>query len=958
MAKRLLKIIICFLLILMYSASIFAVEIDASDIDTQKTLIKIGYIDAANHIIEASDNSLNGIGYEYFIELENYSNYLFEHISVTPEAGFEMLHSGEIDLLGPMPVSDQYVQENYLYTSEPVSNAEIVMTAPLNSGMAQDDFALFEQKIISVENYVFFNAYNNILLSYAENNGIHLNVISTKNPGNMAWDQISTGYDIHVTELSQTNSTLEVVGTLGFEPLHYLALDTNDVLIDEIDVATREILLNDYTYLNKLNLKYTDEELLAKPAYTVLQKELLNEKQTIDVFYSSDNKPFQWEDENSTPQGISIEIMNLIAEDLGVEVNYYNEADTKSGSDADINLTLVGSGDFSKDFVATQAYLTLPISLIGEPQAHDEQYLNVASLQYHNVDLSNTLNITGSYIIAYYNTVDEMINALQAGRVDFVVSPLVTNDYIMSFDLGDDFFVTQLDYELPMRIMLNKELEEEFQDILNIAIQRLDTTKIDSIIAESRLHYIPEETMLEFIQDNFFVIIIVIMAIACAFTFVVWRGKVRREKDLLNIINFDSLTGLMSKYSFFEQARKTLETATPGQYALYVVDIDNFKIVNETFGYNKGSQVIKHVANSLKQYLNPSALVAREANDKFIFMTPITSEAVTIENAQKQELLFRLSLREILADDYTIHVSVGKYVVHDTKLDLDYMIDCANYARISAKAGYGSTVAEFTNEMRSKQKLQNEVVSGMETALFGEEFQVYYQPKIDLKTMKIVGAEALVRWIKNGKPIFYPDQFIPIFENNRFIIRLDYFVTHKVCDLIKINYDLLSNYKISVNLSGITLLQENLTESLLDTVKNSGIKPSNLELEITESAFVENFELVVSAINNLKKCGFSISMDDFGSGLSSYNRFKDIPLDILKLDKGFCSFSCGEKKGTMIVESIISLAKQLNLQVVAEGVETQEQAQMLRELGCDVAQGYLYAKPMPKDEFINMLKNS
>ncbi len=963
MLKRPLKFILVLLLVLLCPANIFASEIENTAVPEPKTLITIGYLNAANHMIEETDNSISGVGYEFFSELEDYSNFTFEHISVTPETGFKMLESGEIDLLGPVPVSDEFILTNYLYTKEPIANPEIVLTAPLNSGIYLNDFEKFEQSVISVEDYGSFNAFNNLLQDFAAENNFSLDVIQTKNPGNMAWDTNISGYDIHVTELSQTNGTLEVVASLGHEPLHYIGLFENKHLLEEIDIATQKILDDDYNYINKLNLSYTDDSLLAKPSLSVSQRDLLLNKQTIDVFYNSNNQPFQWEDENGNAQGISIEIMNLIADDLNVDVNYLNENDVTNGeiyNNADISLALINNGSFSSNYISTAPYTTLPVSLIGEPQAHNEQYLYVASLQYHNVDLSNALNITGSYVIAYYNTVDSMIKALQDGRVNFVVSPSATNDYILSFDTGDDFFATQLDYELPLIILINKELGEEYRDIFNIAIQRLDTATTDGIIAESRLHYIPEDTLFEFIVDNIFIIIIFVLVIVCAFIFVVWRGNVRRQRDLLTLVNSDALTGLLSKYSFFEQARKVLENAKPGKYALYFVDIDNFKIVNETFGYNKGSEVIKLVALSIKQNLVESALIAREANDKFIFMTPLADENLSLEKAHKQNLLFKLSLREVLEDDFSIHISVGKYVIYEPSLDLDYMLDCANYARMTAKKGFGSTVVEYTKEMHDNRKLQNEIITGMETALFGDEFQVYYQPKIDLKTKRIVGAEALIRWIRDGKPVYFPDQFIPILENNRFIIRLDHFVTHSVCDFIRINHDLLSNLLISINLSGITLLQENLIDNLNSTVQNSKVSSSNLEFEVTESAFVENFDLVVNAITNLKKHGYTISMDDFGSGLSSYNRFKDIPLDILKLDKGFCSFtgSGKEEKATLIVESIISLAKQLELEVVAEGVETVEQAEILRKLGCDIAQGYLYARPMPKDKFIELLRNS
>ncbi len=950
------KIFIFITLLAVFTANVFAVDI--AETQQSKKVIVIGYIEGSSHIVNNSVNSVGGVGFDYFNEMQNNSNMIFEHIQVTAKDGFDMLLNKEIDLLGPVSIEDDYI-DNYVHTSKPITGAEIVITAPLNSGIAFNDFEQIENSIIAVEDYGYYNEYEELLLDFAKRQELDLTVLETTAQSVMAWDMQADGYDMRVSEFTNTNGTLEVVANLGYEPLHYIALNENSDIILEIDEAMQNILTNDYAFSERLNLMYTNEQELAKPAYSVYQTKIINSKNEINVFYEKDNMPFQWQDENGDPQGISVEVMNIIAEDLGITVNYINSDSEGTGpyNSADVSLSLLSSSDYSNKYKKTNAYANLPVSLIGEPKADDNNYLYVSSLPFHDTDFGDTLKVIGSYIIVYYNTVDEIAESLSSNRVDFVISPSVTNDYILSFDNNNEYFATQLDYEIPLTLFVSDDIGEEYIDIFNIAIQRIDATTIEGILAQSRFHYIPEDSFIDFVMQNIFIILVIILAIICAFIFIVWSGNLRRQKDLLYMLNHDRLTGLCSKYSFFEKAKKLLENAKPNEYSLYFIDIDNFKLVNESFGYNKGTQVIKQVAQSIKQSLDENSIIAREANDKFIFITPNIDKSLKIEDASKQEMYFRLELRKILADDYSIHVSIGKYVISDVALDLDYMLDCANYARILAKNRYGTSIVEFTKEMQQQRTLQNEIVAGMETALFGDEFEIFYQPKVDLKTMQIVGAEALVRWMKNGVPVYFPDQFIPIFEGNRFIIRLDYFVTQNVCKFIKQNYELLSEYKISINMSGLTLLNNGTLENLMATIENNGVSTKNLEFEVTESAFVENFDLVVKVIKEMKEKGLTISMDDFGSGLSTYNRFKDIPLDVLKLDKGFCSFNNDDSKGTLIIESIIQLSKQLKIDTVAEGVETKEQAQMLKELGCDIAQGYLYAKPMPASNFLKMIEN-
>ncbi len=956
MKKISFEILILILLCTLLATSSFAFE--QGDLPAEVAVIKVGYIEGSEHIVSTNDAVNSGVGYDYFTEIEEYTNYEFQHVSVTPKTGFEMLQRGEIDLIGPLSASDTFTN-NYIKTQNPVSGAEIVITAPRNSGIAFNDFEKIEQSVIGIEDYGYYNAYESLLNEYSLQNGLNLSMVESENRNVMAWDINAGNYDLHLVEYKRTNNTLEIVASLGYEPLYYFALPSNDALIEEIDSAMNEILNEDYAFGEKLSIKYSDNSNLAKTAYTIEETEFLQAHGLVNVFYNKDNAPFQWQDENGVAQGVSIEIMDLIAQDLGIEVNYINEDNEGEGTykGADLSLSILYANDFDNEYYKTNPYAYLPLSLIGEPQTESSDHLYVGSLHYNDLDFSTTLQTTGSYIIAYYNTVEEMANALRTEKVDFVVSPNATNEYIMSLEGDKNFFATQLDYELPMQIYVPEDANKEFVDVLNNAILRLDATEIDGIIAQSRLHYIPKTTISDVVSDNLLYIIFACSLIVFAFFLVVYLSNKRRQKDLIYNLNHDALTGVLSKYGFFERANKLLENAKSGEFTLYFLDIDNFKIVNESFGYSKGSSVIKHLADSITQSLDSRALVAREANDKFIFITPTINENLALEESSKQDLLFRLALRQILVDDYTIHVSIGKYIIDAPKRDLDYMLDCANYARILAKKGFGNKIVEFTSAMQQKRKLQNEIVAGMESALFNDEFEVYYQPKVDLNTKKIVGAEALVRWIRDGVPIFYPDQFIPIFESNMFILRLDYFVTQRVCWFIKENYALLSNYKISINLSGITLMHENLIENLLATTSKSSIEPSDLEFEITESAFVENFDFVVDAITNLQEHGFAISMDDFGSGLSSYNRFKDIPLDILKLDKGFCSFEKSDEKGSVIIESIIRLAKQLNLKVVAEGVETKEQAMLLKDIGCDIAQGYLYAKPMKASEFLQLLRS-
>ena len=247
----------------------------------------------------------------------------------------------------------------------------------------------------------------------------------------------------------------------------------------------------------------------------------------------------------------------------------------------------------------------------------------------------------------------------------------------------------------------------------------------------------------------------------------------------------------------------------------------------------------------------------------------------------------------------------------------------------------------------------------MDHALETEEFVVYFQPKYELDHYKPMGAEALVRWKKADGTIVSPGDFIPVFESNGFIIKLDYYVWDKVCQLIKNNLNHRGDSEVvSVNVSRVNLYNPEFLESLVNLVEKYKIPPKYLHLELTESAFSDDARMIQNAVDYLHKAGFTLLMDDFGSGYSSLNVLKDINIDVLKIDMRFLSKGPSEERSEKILEAVIKMAKSLDMQVIAEGVEEEKQVKMLKRLGCDYIQGYYFAKPMPKKDYIKLLQKS
>ena len=284
------------------------------------------------------------------------------------------------------------------------------------------------------------------------------------------------------------------------------------------------------------------------------------------------------------------------------------------------------------------------------------------------------------------------------------------------------------------------------------------------------------------------------------------------------------------------------------------------------------------------------------------------------------------------------------------------IIDNANIARKLVKNS-SMSMCEFYDEKMEREIMKEQMILGcMETALKEREFKVFLQPKISLKTGEIIGAEALVRWIRKDGTLLPPNDFIPLFEKNGFIVRLDFYIYEEVFRILK-RWKIEGKplVPISVNVSRVHLYQTDFIDKVMQLIEQYEIEPKLVEFELTESIFLDNTVNAISIMKELQNRGFCVSIDDFGAGYSSLNLLKDMRTDVLKLDKEFFRAGDMKKEEKIIVSSIISMAKQLNMKVLSEGVETQKQSDFLKKVNCDMAQGYLYAKPLPVPDFEVML---
>jgi len=434
-----------------------------------------------------------------------------------------------------------------------------------------------------------------------------------------------------------------------------------------------------------------------------------------------------------------------------------------------------------------------------------------------------------------------------------------------------------------------------------------------------------------------------------AFVILIVR-RIRRDQDKIEELAYvDILTGARNMNYFLKRVAELLEENRDLPYAIVCFDIVNFRYLNEGYGHEKADSILTAMVNAAKDSFGHNETFARISADKFV--------SLAIDDGREQarrkfieDKVNRYANR--IAINYPIHFKSGTYVVADYTEDIPRMIDKADLARKTITDESKDMHAYYEDSLMEETRRREYIESQMVEALGKGEFVPYLQPKWDMEKNCIVGAEALVRWIKTDGTIIYPNDFIPIFERNGFVEKIDFYMLEEICKYIRrIMDEGKTVYPVSINQSRYLLHSREYVKNVQEILLRYEIPSDYIELELTETVFFLEREHMINVMKRLKDINVMLSIDDFGSGFSSLNLLKDIPFNVLKIDRGFLDETATSEASMWILRKIIEMADGLNVNVLCEGVETEEQATMLQSIGCKIAQGYLYAKPMPLHTF-------
>lgn len=978
MKRNIVHVISVFILVFLTGSSLLfsmgtafvyaAPSTSASSTNTSNPInhkIRVAQIDLSNFYEYDRYGPIGGYGFEYLEEIANYTGWNYEFVPATWSQALEMLEKGELDLIAPAPRTLELEKKFSFSTKEVGLDYSVLCVAVENKNTAYNDFTTFDGMKVGLLSNSHVN--KNFDMNAKENN-FSVQKFYFENQASLLKALHDGKLDAILVSSLEKRPTERVIAKFSPTPYYFITQKGNSDILDPLNKALGKIKENNPYFDYDLQKKYYNWEETTVPLFTAEEKEFIKNAGPLKTVYDPAWAPIEYYDEETgTFSGINSDIFKMISDMTGLKFSYIKtssyavaldkitngKVEILTGIDNDVNWAN------QHHLKLTDSYLTASIVLVKNKKARNLDTATFALAKDYLAATEYVKKSNPNAKIKYYDTPQDCFEAVNSGKADITyANSYVTEKILDNPKLNKLTIVDTVNLSDHLCIGVSNSANPILLSILNKSIHNLNATQLNNIIFKHTLGDNLDVNLDYFLYQKPQIVIGFLLMLFLVTTIVLSimiKNRNRYNDEIKKVAYLDGVTGTDNYIKFKLDAENLLKNNKGRPYAVVYIDIYKFSYINDTFGYQAGDVILAEVSKKLNQHLGDFERAARISADNFVCLLGYESDKAIVKrgNAFQQQCNDHLAS---INNRFRVQFTSAIYKLNLDETDIPSLVGKAEIAHKTIGDVQKSPIVfydlKIQNDFLRKKKLE----SYMSAALENEEFQIYLQPKFNMISNKIVGTEALVRWQHPSEGLIQPDQFIPLFESNGFILEMDFYVYETVCCLLRKWIDAgKPAMPVSVNVSKAHLATERFASQLKALVEKYDIPPRLLELELTESIFIDDSQEVVSLIQQLKDLGFTILIDDFGSGYSSLNLLKDLHVDILKLDKEFFRKDGMGEKDKIIVDGIIRIAHDLNMKIISEGIETQEQVDFLTHSGCRMAQGYFFAKPMTIKDFDEMI---
>ncbi len=920
--------------------------------------LRVGYYEESEFFGPLVGNQGSGYGYDYLKELSYYARWNYEFVPGTWEECVDWLESGEIDLLPVLHYTHEMDEKFALSTEDVGQLTPKLLAAEANTALQPGN--LPQHQGLSV-GFVAGSTDVMHLHHYAQEIGLAYSPVNFVDEASALTALESGEVDTVCLSTMRLPPRVQVLASLVPQPMK-LAVRKNDyVLFGEMNEAIA-LMGNLYSSLEQvLQQKYFSDASDRSLMFSQAELEFLATHPVIEVAIDPHYMPMEgFHTMSGEAQGVTVQFLEYVATITGLQFEFV------SMTDHQVALSLMDDGGTAlmsglnqsllahADVETSGVYLEAALVLIGEDTFSAEGDTVTIALTPRTVGFQSL--VSESYPNAVYMQMDsqeEAYDAVHSGQVDLMLTNIYTAqaEYLVrdeSLRILQDLGVYS-----QYRFAIGADQSVELIGVLDKVIEATSGAEINAMLLAASLPEATTETNL--LQIILSVLLVSVAIVVSSFLFVKLRNA---RKRLIRLAYYDDLTGERNLKKFLMDADELRSKYTSTGFALVILDIRNFQMFNDFHGFEEGNRLLRLMAHHLGQRLDSGReLFGRVGSDEFIIMVVAEDEEQLQARLQASEAYMQRLLKDGPYARTRVTFVYGAYLIGADEPSMSSAYEKVNLAHKEAKRNESVNHHIYDDSMRIKAMEEQEIERTMEQALADQEFKLFLQPQYFTDSERIYGAEALVRWQKADGRLTPPFAFLPLFERNGFVTRLDFYMFEQCCQMIRKWLDNgIPPVPLSVNFSRLHLTNQHFVSKLCHIADQYRVPHRYLVVELTESVIIDHQGQLDRYLQQLHANDFALSMDDFGSGYSSLGLLKSLHVDAIKLDRSFFTGDKDTARMLTIVQSVLRMAKELGIKTVAEGIEEAYQVAYLKQMDCHIIQGYYFAKPMPADDVTNLLR--